>query len=261
MEIVDSVFELFDKLPIPMWVWPAAFFAFILAMLIFHLTLGVRRDSMWERASMMLGFEHRGEDASLAGNFKFLDSFLDVDGFNTRSLDVLTGELDGTPTWLFDHSSGSPRKFRTACVMRNNQLRVAHFHLYQRGNLRTLRPSRPLVVFPEDSTFSQNFVLSAENPEAVRRLFVPGVREHFQRMFRQCQEIERLNNNWLTILMLRVSGAIGRFEVEASGDILSVHLSRIIDPSGAADFLALTSETLKILQHEQEEILTPVKEF
>jgi hypothetical protein len=134
MEIVDSVFELFDKLPIPGWVWPAAFFAFILAMLIFHLTLGVRRNSMWERASMMLGFQHRS-DASLAANFKFLNSFLDVDGFNTRSLDVLTGELSGTPTWLFDHSSGSPRQFRTACLMRNNQLRVPHFHLYQMGKL------------------------------------------------------------------------------------------------------------------------------
>ena len=60
-----------------------------------------------------------------------------------------------------------------------------------------------------------------------------------------------MNNNWLTILMLRVSGAIGRFEVEASGDTLIIHLSRIINPQGAVDFLSVTAETLQILQNEQ----------
>jgi hypothetical protein len=72
-------------------------------------------------------------------------------------------------------------------------------------------------------------------------------------MFHRCREIEQLNNDWLTILMLRVSNGIGRFEVEASGDTLSLHLSRLINPRSAADFLALTAETREILQREQKE--------
>jgi hypothetical protein len=254
MEIIGSIFEFIEKLPFPMWLWPVGFFAFLLAMLVFHLTLGVRRGSMWKRAAMTLGYGHCDEDASLAGRFNFLDSFIDVDGFATRSLDVLTGESAGAKTWLLDHSSGSKaRKLRTACIMRTNDLRVPHFHLCQRGGLHLLQPSRSEVVFHEDVDFSHAFVLLAENPEAVRNLFVPVVREHFKRIFHRCREIEKLNNDWLTTLMLRVSGAIGRFEVEASGDTLSVHLSRIINPRGATDLLALTAETREILQREQKE--------
>jgi hypothetical protein len=72
-------------------------------------------------------------------------------------------------------------------------------------------------------------------------------------MFDRCREIEKSNNDRLTIPMFRVSNAIGRFEVEASGDTLSVHLSRAINPRGAADFLALTAETLEILESAQKE--------
>jgi hypothetical protein len=252
MDIVDLVFGFFEKLPIPGWLWVVGFFGILLAMLVFHLSRGVRRNSMWERAALIISFKHRDEDTSLAGNFKFLDSLLDVDGFNTRSLDVLTGEWAGRQTWLLDHSSGSKqRKFRTVCIMRSNQIRVPHFHLYQRGGHWFLQPSRPEIVFQEDRDFSRIFVLSAENSEVVRNLFVPGVREHFKRLFNRCREIERMNNNWLMILMLRVSGAIGRFEVEASGDTLIIHLSRIINPQGAVDFLSVTAETLQILQNEQ----------
>jgi hypothetical protein len=52
--------------------------------------------------------------------------------------------------------------------------------------------------------------------------------------------------------MLRLSNAIGRFEVEAAGDTLSVHLSRIINPCCAPEFLALTAETLQILKGKQQ---------
>jgi hypothetical protein len=252
MDIVDLVFGFFEKLPIPGWLWVVGFFGILLAMLVFHLSLGVRRDSMWKRAALIISFEHRDEDTSLARNFEFLDSLSDVDGFDTRSLDVLTGEWAGRKTWLLDHSSGSKqRKFRTVCIMRSKQIRVPHFHLYQRGGHWFLQPSRPEIVFQEDRDFSRIFVLSAENSEVVRNLFVPAVREHFKRLFNRCREIERMNNNWLTILMLRVSGAIGRFEVEASGDTLIIHLSRIINPQGAVDFLSVTAETLQILQNEQ----------
>ena len=252
MEIVDSVFGFIEKLPIPGWLLVVVFFGFLLAMLIFHLSLGVRRDSMWKRAAVIIGFKHRDEDTSLARNFEFLDSLSDVDGFQTRSLDVLTGEWAGRKTWLLDHSSGSKqKKFRTVCIMRSNQTRVPHFHLYQRVGHRLFQPSRPEIVFQEDKDFSHIFALSAENPEVVRNLFVPWVREHFKRLFNRCREIERTNNNWLTILMLRVSGAIGAFEVEASGDTLAIHLSRIINPQGAADFLSVTTETMEILQNEQ----------
>ncbi|MGD0917321.1 MAG: hypothetical protein ABSB22_12780 [Thermodesulfobacteriota bacterium] len=255
MEIIGSVFDFIEKLPVPMWLWPAGLFAFLLAMLVFHLTLEVRRGSMWKRAAMTLGFEHRDEDTSLADRFKFLVSFYDVGGFDTRSFDVLTGESASAQTWLLDHGSGKPRTLRTACIMRTSELQAPYFHLWQRPSLslRLRRPLQPEIVFEEDADFSHIFVLSAENPEAVRNLFVPVVREHFKRIFHRCREIEKLNNDWLTILMLRVSNGIGRFEVEASGDTLSVHLSRIINPRGAADFLALTAETREILQREQNE--------
>jgi hypothetical protein len=255
MEIIGSVFDFIEKLPVPMWLWPVGFFAFLLAMLVFHLTLEVRRHPMWKRTAMTLGFEHRDEDTSLADRFKFLVSFYDVDGFDTRSFDVLTGELAGAQTWLLDHGSGKPRTLRTACIMRTSKLQVPYFHLWQRPSLslRLRRSLQPEIVFEEDADFSRIFLLSAEDPEAVRHLFGPAVREHFKQMFHRCREIEKLNNDWLTILMLRVSNGIGRFEVEASGDTLSLHLSRLINPRGAADFLALTSETREILQREQKE--------
>jgi hypothetical protein len=255
MEIIGWVFDFIEKLPVPMWSWPVVFLVLISAMLVFHLTLTPRRRSMWKRAGMTLGFEHRDEDTSLAERFKFLISFYDVDGFDTRSFDVLTGESAGAQTWLLDHASGKPRTLRTACIMRTNDLQVPYFHLWQRPSLgRRLRPSlQPELLFEEDADFSGIFILSAQNPEAVRLLFVPVVREHFKRMFHRCREIEKLNNDWLTILMFRVSNAIGRFEVEASDDTLSVHLSRVINPRGAADFLSLTAETLEILRRTQKE--------
>ena len=40
----------------------------------------------------------------------------------------------------------------------------------------------------------------AENQEAVRNLFVSVVRAHFKRIFHRWREIEKLNNDWLTIL-------------------------------------------------------------
>ncbi len=254
MKIVDFIFGFVEKFP--GWLWPVILFGPILAMLVFHLTLEVRRSSMWKRTAIILGFEHRDEDTSLADRFKFLVSFYDVDGFDTRSLDVLTGELAGAQIWLLDHGSGKPRTLRTACIMQTSELRVPYFHLWHRPRLSLrLRGSlQPDIIFEEDADFSRNFVLSAQNPEAVRNLFDPTVREHFKRMFHRCREIEKLNNDWLTILMLRVSNAIGRFEIEASDDTLSVHLSRIINPRGAPEFLALTAETLQILKGMQSEI-------
>jgi hypothetical protein len=254
MEIVDLIFGFVEKFP--GWLWPVILFGPILAMLVFHLSLGMRRGAIWERTAMVLGYVHHDEDTSLANTFKFLVSFLDVDGFETRSLDVLSNEADGVQKWLLDHASGKPRTLRTACIMRTSELQVPYFHLWQRPSLslRLRRSLQPEIVFEEDADFSRIFVLSAQNPEAVRYLCNPTVREHFKRMFHRCREIEKLNNDWLTILMLRVSNAIGRFEVEASGDTLSVHLSRIINPRGAPEFLALTAETLQILKGKQSEM-------
>ena len=50
---------------------------------------------------------------------------------------------------------------------------------------------------------------------------------------------------------LWMSNLISRFEVEAAGDTLSVHLSRIINPRAAPEVLALTAETLRILNAKQ----------
>ena len=92
------------------------------------------------------------------------------------------------------------------------------------------------------------FVLTTDDPAAIKRLFDATLRQHFLRMFRRCREIERSNTDWFSALMLRLSNAIGRFEVEATGDTLSVHLSRIINPRAAPAVLALTAETLQILK-------------
>jgi hypothetical protein len=98
------------------------------------------------------------------------------------------------------------------------------------------------------------FVLTTDNPAAIKRLFDPVLRRHFLRIFHRCREIEKSNTDWYDILMLRLSNSIGRFEVEAAGDTLSIHLSRIINPRGAPELLALTAETLQILKGKQGEM-------
>jgi hypothetical protein len=94
--------------------------------------------------------------------------------------------------------------------------------------------------------------LTANDPAAIKCLFDPTLRRHLLLIFHRCREIEKSNANWFNILMLRLSNAIGRFEVEAAGDTLSVHLSRIINPCCAPEFLALTAETLQILKGKQQ---------
>ena len=56
MDIVDLVFGFFEKLPIPGWLWVVGFFGILMAVLVFHLSLGVRRNSMWERAALIISF-------------------------------------------------------------------------------------------------------------------------------------------------------------------------------------------------------------
>ena len=250
MNIVDLVFGFVEKFP--GWLWPVILVGPILAMLGFHLSLGMRRGALWKRTALVLGFGHQDEDTSLSNTLKMLDSFSDVDGFKTRSLDVLTNEADGVQTWLLDHASGKPRKLRTACVMRTGNLQVPHFRLRPaRGWLRTRKEQG---LFQDDPDFSSMFNLTTDDPAAITRLLDPVLRQHFLRMFHRCREIEQSNADWFTVLMLRLSSAIGRFEVEAAGNNLSVHLSRIINPRGAPEFLALTTETLQILEGKQSEI-------
>ena len=200
----------------------------------------------------MLGYGYRDEDTNLANTFSSLASFSDVDGFETRSLDVLSKEADGVQTWLFDHASRKPRKLRTVCVIRARKLQVPHFRLLATGG--SLRPRDAQVSFQDDPDFSKTFVLTTDNPAAIRRLFDPALRQHFLRVYHRCRELEKSNTDWYDILMLRLSNSIGRFEVEGAGDTLSVHLSRIINPRGAPELLALTSETLQILKDKQREM-------
>lgn len=250
MEIVDLIFGFVEKFP--GWLWPVILFGPILAMLVFHLSLGMRRGAIWERTAMVLGYVHHDEDTSLANTFKSLVSFLDVDGFETRSLDVLSNQADGVQKWLLDHARGKPRKLRTVCVMRTSELQLPHFRLLPTWG--SLRPREEQVFFQEDPDFSRMFILTTDNPAAIKRLFDPTLRQHFLRMFHRCREIEKSNTDWFNVLMLRLPSAIGRFEVEAVGDTLSVHLSRIIDPRGAPEFLGLTAETLQILKGKQSEM-------
>lgn len=244
MDIVDLIFGFVEK--VPGWIWPVVLFGPLLAMLVFQLSLGVRRRAMWQRTAILLGYAHHDEDTSLANTFNFLVSFLDVDGFETRSLDVLSNEADGVRTWLLDHASRKPRKLRTACVMRTLELQVPHFRLLRsRGSL---HPQEEQVVFQNDPDFARMFILTTDNPTAIKRLFDAMLRQHFLRMFHRSREIERSNTDWFSVLMLQLSNAIGRFEVEAAGDTLSIHLSRIINPRAAPELLALTAETLQILK-------------
>jgi hypothetical protein len=90
----------------------------------------------------------------LAGTFERLSSFTDVDGFETRALDVLSREEDGVQKWLFDHADRKPRKFRTVCVMRTRELQVPHFRLLP--NRGALRPREEQVFFQDDPDFFKN---------------------------------------------------------------------------------------------------------
>lgn len=253
MRILDWIFGYAEK--VPGWLWLVVLIGPLVAMLVFHLSLGIRRRAMWERTAAMLGYVHRDEDTNLANTFSSLASFSDVDGFETRSLDVLSKEADGVQTWLFDHASRKPRKLRTVCVIRARELQVPHFRLLQTGG--PLGPGVARVSFQDDPDFSKTFVLIADNPAATKRLFDPALRQHFLRLYHRCRELEKSNTVWYDILMLRISNSIGRFEVEGAGDTLSVHLSRIIDPSGAPELLALTSETLQVLKGKQGEVSQP----
>jgi hypothetical protein len=244
MDIADLIFGFVEKMP--GWIWPVVLFGPLLAMLVFHLSLAMRRRSMWQRAAILLGYVHHDEDTNLAGTFDALASFADVDGFGTRSLDVLTNQAAGVQTWILDHATRKPRKFRTACVMRTNELQVPRFRLFRAGG--SLRPTEEQVVFKDDPDFARLCVLTTDNPAAIERLFDATLRRHFLRMFHHAREIERLNTDWFSVLMLRLSNAIGRFEVEAAGDTLSVHLSCIINPRAAPELVALTAETLHILK-------------
>jgi len=250
MRIVDWVFGYAEK--VPGWLWLVVLIGPLVAMLAFHLSLGIRRRAMWERTAAMLGHVHRDEDANLASTFNSLASFSDVDGFGTRALDVLSREENGVQTWLFDHASRKPRKLRTVCVIRARDLRVPHFRLLQPGG--PLGPGEARVSFKDDPDFSKAFVLTGDDPSAIKRLFDSALRQHFLRLNRRCRELEKTNTIWYDILMLRLSNSIGRFEIEGSGDTLSVHLGRIIDPRGAPDLLALTSETLQVLKGKQGEM-------
>jgi hypothetical protein len=250
MRIVDWIFGYAER--VPGWLWLVVLIGPLLAMLVFHLSLGIRRRAMWERTAVMLGYVHRDEDTNLANTFNSLASFADVGGFETRSLDVLSKEENGVQTWLFDHASRKPRKFRTVCVIRACELQVPHFRLLQTGCL--LGQGEAWVSFQDDPDFSKTFVLTTDNPAAIKRLFDPELRQHFLRIYRRCRELEKSNTDWYEILMLRLSNSIGRFEMEGAGDTLSVHLSRIIDPSGAPELLALTSETLQVLKGKQGEV-------
>jgi len=100
----------------------------MLAMLGFHLSLGMRRGAMWKRTAVVLGYVHHDEDTSLASTFPVPRSFRYVDGFETRSMDVLSNEEGGVQKWLFDHALANPASF-DVCVMRTSELQVPHFRL------------------------------------------------------------------------------------------------------------------------------------
>jgi hypothetical protein len=249
MEMVDLIFGYAEKFP--GWLWLLVLFGPILAMLVFHLSLGMRRGAMWKKTALSLGYVYHDEDISSASTFKPLLSFMDVDGFETRSLDVLSSETDGVQKWLFDHATGQPRKLRTVCVMRDRELQVPHFRLLPNRGGSSLRQRDEQFIFQDDPDFSKIFVLTTNNPTAIKRFFDSSLRQHVLRIFYHCRGLEKSNTNWFNLLMLRLSNAIGRFEIEAEGDTLSIHLSRIINPCCASEFLALTAETLQLLKSRQ----------
>ncbi|TAN40659.1 MAG: hypothetical protein EPN25_06935 [Nitrospirae bacterium] len=249
MEIVDLIFGCVGKLP--EWLWFVIVGGPLLAMFLFHLSLGPRRSAQWKRIALLLGFEYNGGDNSMVRALKPVGSHIAVDGFETRVLEVLSNEERGVQRWLLDHAGSKPRTLCTVCVMRSSGLHLPYFRLLSGSSVRLPKEQ---VVFQEDQEFSRIFMLITDDPAAIKRLFDPLVRRHFVRLFYRCRELERANTDRLDLLMLRVSNAIGRFEVEASGDTVSVRLSRLINPQGAPEFLALTEETLQILKGKQGEM-------
>ena len=252
MGLVDVISSLVEKTP--GWLWFVILLGPVIAMLYYHLSLGVRRAAEWERTAMVLGYVHHDEDNRLANTFKSLASFSDVDGFQTRSLDVLSKDANGTHIYLLDHASGTPRKLRTTCVIRTGELQVPRFRLLPaRKNLRLLKGQ---VHFQEDPEFSKRFVLTADDPEAIKRLFDPAIRHQFLEIYGRCRAIEKANTDWFSRLMLMLSNAVGCLEIEAACDTLCIHLSLIINPRGAPEFLAGTEETLRILKSRLSEVST-----
>ncbi len=244
MEIADFVFGAFEKLPSGLV--PLVGIGAILGMLAFHLSLPIRRRARWQEAAFQLGLSHVDEDPSLSTKFGSLLSFLDVDGFQTRSLDVLTGQLAGIQVWLLDHATGSrPRRLQTACVHRTEQLHLTPFRLIARRSLR--RHSGFEVDFQDDPDFTRTFVLYGEDAEALRWLFDPALRTGISALFARLREIERQYNDRLTVAMLRISNSFGLLQLEAAGNTVALHLSRLIDPRGAADFLAVADEITRLL--------------
>ena len=244
MWIADLVFGTIEKLG-GGWFVLVILLAPALIMLVTYLPWWIRRGPMWQRAATIIGFTYHNEDTSLASKFNLFDSFSDIDGFRDSYLNVLSGESSGVPTWLLDHTTDK-KKLRTTCIMQASDLKLPQFRLLKRN-----RVMRPEIEFKDDPEFSRTFALYGKDPEDMRWLFEPMLREHFKGMFRRCSEIERSSNPRLINLMLHALNSVGNFEVEASGDTLIVHLSRAIDPGGARDFLSAVTETLDALRHRQ----------
>jgi hypothetical protein len=247
-EIVDTLVGVYEKLTSGLV--PLVLLGALLALSAYHLSSHVRRRKRWQETATLLGLSHTAEDLSLWEEFQFLVSFYDLDGSRTRSLNVCTGESSGMKVWLLDHATGKKRRrFQTACIHRTDRLNLPHFQLFARTGLRVHRKYD--VDLPDDPGFIRTFVLSGKDPEALRRFFDPMLRTRLGVLFARLREIERLYNDSPMESMLRIDSP-GSLQLEASGDTVALHLSRLIAPRGAADLLPVADEITSLLMSCQD---------
>lgn len=239
VQTIDRIFSFMDKLPSGLLV--GIFLVSLLAILVFHLTLPVRRGTQWQKVAKELSLTYSNEDTNIAGTFKDMDSFADLDGFETRSLDVCTGESAGLRIWLFDHSTGTKaKKFQTVCAIRATGLDLPHFHLFPRKptNARSMHE----VAIPTNPDNGNTIFLYGKETERLQLFFTPDACIRLTKAFEGLQELGNKRIDMLTRTILFLMDSMGRYEIEACGDTVAIRMKSIIEPSGASELISTATE-------------------
>ena len=190
-----------------------------------------RRREAWVQAAASLGFAFAPEAptflAELAG-FKVFSR-----GHSQRVRNLASGDSwDGKVSLAdFRYVTGGGKSRathdQTVCVLRLPGLALPHFVL--RREVPVLDAVGEMLGgqdldFPEDAAFSRTYVLQGEEPDAVRALFDPVVRERLRGF------------------------AAPRLHVEGRGDTVVVHRGRPIRPEQARELLEATAAIAALLR-------------
>lgn len=190
-----------------------------------------RRREAWAQAAASLGFafapEAPGFLAELAG-FKVFSRGHSQKLRNLASGDSWEGKVH-LADFRYVTGGGKNRAAhdQTVCVLRLPGLALPHFYL--RREVPVLDAIGEMLGgqdldFPEDAAFSRTFVLQGEEPDAVRALFDPVVRERLRGF------------------------ADPRLHAEGRGDTVVVHRGRPIRPDSARELLEETGAIAALLR-------------